>query len=110
MTGIDIGLIIAVVSALAGAIAWYRNYTREAYARERKLGHIENHIKQHSESINVLFRDAEETLNELNQSDRMILRELSELRHQIAELTIAVHYQSQGTPPRYHQHRDGQTR
>ncbi|MBD2462268.1 hypothetical protein H6G89_14565 [Oscillatoria sp. FACHB-1407] len=69
MAGVDVGLLVGLISSLAGALAWYRSLARSQYARERELAHI----LKNQEQSNLVLRDLVDQVDELG--DRLTKHE-----------------------------------
>jgi len=84
----DYGVIIAVGSAAAGIIAWFWNYSRASYARERKLGHIERALREHNQNVATLCEENESALKEID-------RKLDDIGDRLLRIELAISYRQQ---------------
>ena len=74
MTGFDIGLLIAIISAVASALGWYRSATRNAYAREREYAHILRNLEQQTQAFGQLFKLSDSLDDRLSRLEILLLR------------------------------------
>jgi hypothetical protein len=77
--GIDLGLSLALISALASALAWHRSLTRNQYNREREYSYLIKAIEQQ----NIYSK-------ELTNDHRAILKELDTTNDRLSRLEILL--------------------
>jgi hypothetical protein len=58
--GLDVGLLLAIASAVIGAIGWYRSVVREGYSRERDYSHLRSDLQTYGQHLEESARDVEE--------------------------------------------------
>lgn len=56
----DIGLLLAIASAVVGVVGWYRGYIRESYSRERDYVHLRADLQTYGRHLEESARDVEE--------------------------------------------------
>ncbi|WNZ22731.1 hypothetical protein HJG54_07580 [Leptolyngbya sp. NK1-12] len=59
MFGLDVSLLIGIISSVTGALAWYRSLTRSQYAREREYAHILNALEQNRANMQLILNEAD---------------------------------------------------
>lgn len=74
MTGIDISLALALISAAASALGWHRSATRSQYAREREYTHILKNLDQQAQAHGEIFKELDAVEDRLSRLEILILR------------------------------------
>ncbi len=62
-----IALGLSLAGAIAGAIAWFRNFTRERYGQERALAHLQRNHEQVTQFLSDLDEKVEDLQLEIVQ-------------------------------------------
>ncbi|MDX2212505.1 MAG: hypothetical protein SFY66_04370 [Oculatellaceae cyanobacterium bins.114] len=80
MAGVDIGLLIGIISSVAGALAWYRSLARSQYARERELAHILKNQEQTGLVLHDLVDQVDELGDRLTKQEALIITAFARLK------------------------------
>lgn len=74
MAGFDIGLIIAITSALASALGWHRSIARTQYARERQYEHIFRNLEIQAQAHSEIFKELDAVADRLSRLEILLLK------------------------------------
>lgn len=74
MPGIDIGLIIALASALGSTLAAYRAMIRSQYSREREVAHMLESLERGSHVLQELIKQLDAVEDRLSRLEILILK------------------------------------
>lgn len=102
-----VGLLMGVVSFIAGAIAWYRGAVEKRYAAERSFDHLRRNQEQMGQAITSvldevesLARDAESSAALINEVRREVI-ELNRTFVEVKALTLAITNRMEGLAARF---------
>jgi hypothetical protein len=74
----DPRLVLALLSSLVGAIAWYRALARSEYEKERQYAHIMKNLEQASLAHAEIFKELDAVGDRLSRLEIILLRKGAE--------------------------------
>lgn len=74
MFGVDIGLAIAVTSAVISTIGWYGSQVKNRYTRERESAHILKNLEQQNQAFTEVFKDFDRLDDRLSRLEVLLIR------------------------------------